>query len=65
MLAEAFEANAHVPAFLLRERPLPFRAPSYFGFGDENEAVIYASNSRQAWEQTPGALEWLLGMRPE
>jgi tetratricopeptide (TPR) repeat protein len=63
MLAEALVANEHVPAFLLRERPIPFRPPSYYGFGDENEAAIYASNSRKAWEQTPGALEWLQEMR--
>lgn len=65
VLAEALGNNEHVPAFLLRERPIPFRLPDDFGIGDENEAAIYASNSLQAWEQTPGALEWLLGMRPE
>ncbi len=64
MLTEAFGVNEHVPAFLLRERPIPFRAPDYYGLGDESEAVIYVSNSRKAWEQTPGALEWLQEMRP-
>jgi len=63
MLAEAFGVNQHVPAFLLGERPIPYRLPDYYGLGNEEEAIIYASNSRTAWEQTPGALEWLQEMR--
>jgi hypothetical protein len=63
MLSEAFGVNKHVPAYLLRERPIPFRKPEYYGLGDEDEATIYAANSRKAWEQTPGALEWLRDVR--
>jgi tetratricopeptide (TPR) repeat protein len=63
MLKEAFEVNQNVPAFLLREHPIPFKLPDYYGLGDEDEAIIYAVNSRAAWEQTPGALEWLREMR--
>lgn len=62
-LMEAFGVNEHVPAFLLGEQSIPFRLPDYYGLGNEDEASIYVSNSRRAWEQTPGALEWLKDMR--
>ena len=63
MLQEALESNQCVPAYLLGEKAIPWRKPNYYGMGDENEAIIYASHSRKAWEQTPGALEWLKGKR--
>jgi hypothetical protein len=63
MLAEALGVNGHVPSFILRERPVPYRLPEYYGLGDEDEAAIYAANSRKAWDQTPGALEWLRDVR--
>jgi hypothetical protein len=56
---KAFGVNQHVPALLLRERPIPFKVPDYYGLGNEDEAIIYAVNSRTSREQTPGALEWL------
>ncbi len=58
-LAQAFGLNGHVPAYLLKEKFLPYSMPEYYSFGGEDEAAIYTGNSRKAWEQTPGALEWL------
>jgi hypothetical protein len=29
------------------------------GMGDDKEAVLYASENREVWRSTPGALEWL------
>lgn len=62
MLREALATNEYVPAYLLGEKLVPWGKPNYYGWGDENEAIIYASNSRKAWMQTPEALEWLKKM---
>ncbi len=59
MLREALETNRHVPAYLLGEKFIPWRLPDYYGWGSEEEAIIYAAGSRKAWQQTPGASEWL------
>lgn len=37
--------------------------PEHYSFVNEEEAAIYANNSRQPWEQTPGALDWLQDRR--
>jgi tetratricopeptide (TPR) repeat protein len=62
MLAEALTTNRHVPPYLLSEKCIPPKEPVYYSCGDEDEAQIYAFNSRKAWQQTPGALEWLQNM---
>jgi len=38
---------------------MPRRLPAYIGFGDENEAVAYVSESFEGWRQSEGALAWL------
>jgi len=58
-LKEALRRNKYVPPYLLGQKPLPLRLPDYYGLGDENEAVIYAHDGREAWRSTSGALEWL------
>jgi hypothetical protein len=58
-LHEAVKTNQHVPAYLLGKKRLPRTLPDYVGFGDEDEAVAYASESLGAWKQTPSALDWL------
>jgi hypothetical protein len=58
-LRRAFAANAYVPPYLLGARPFPKQLPSYYGIGDENEAVVYLVESVEGWLETPGALEWL------
>ncbi len=58
-LHEAVKTNRHVPGYLLGKKRLPRTLPDYVGFGDEREAVAYASDNLRAWRQTPGALEWL------
>lgn len=62
LLASANEANEHVPAYLLGNRPMPRELPDYVGFGDENEAVCYASRYLRGWKDTPGAITWLRQM---
>lgn len=58
-LREAIRTNRHVPAYLLGRKPLPRTLPEYVGFGDEDEAVAYASENMRNWRETPGALLWL------
>ncbi len=40
-------------------KKMPHALPSHYGFGDENEAVLYAYGNTAAWKATPGALDWL------
>jgi len=61
LLAEAREGNPHVPAYLSGKKRLPRRLPDYIGFGDESEAAAYASEYKEIWASTPGALPWLSG----
>jgi hypothetical protein len=58
-LEEAIECNPHVPAYLLGDKKLPKQMPAYVGFGDENEAVDYASAGIANWRTTQGAVRWL------
>jgi len=58
-LAEALEENRHVPAYLLGQKKLPRSLPGFHGMGDDNEAMLYASENLAAWRASPGALEWL------
>jgi tetratricopeptide (TPR) repeat protein len=58
-LKAAMNENKHVPAYLLGRKKMPPNLPEYYGFGDENEAVLFARGNKTAWKATPGAMEWL------
>jgi len=58
-LKKAIKENGYVPDYLLGRKKIPRNIPDYYGFGDENEAVLYSYGNRGAWDATPGALEWL------
>lgn len=58
-LRRVLEENRHVPAYLLGRKKRPRTLPGHYGFGDENEAVLYVYGNKAAWKATPGALEWL------
>jgi len=58
-LKAALDENKHVPAYILGRKKIPRTLPSYYGFGDDSEAVLYAYGNRAAWKSTSGALEWL------
>jgi len=58
-LKAAVNENKHVPAYLLGRKKMPPNLPGYYGFGDENEAALFAHGNETAWKATPGALEWL------
>ena len=58
-LQEALEQNPHVPPYLTGRKRIPNQLPAYMGWGDENEAKIYASGYLAHWRRTPGAVDWL------
>jgi tetratricopeptide (TPR) repeat protein len=58
-LQAALISNIHVPQYLLGKRFIPYKQPEYYALGSEEEAAIYAGDAKEAWENTPGALEWL------
>jgi len=58
-LAASLESNSHVSAFLLGKKKLPRILPDLVGFGDESEAICYASDNLAVWQATSGALVWL------
>jgi tetratricopeptide (TPR) repeat protein len=59
LLDEAREMNPHVIGYLTGRKTLPKRLPDYVGFGDESEAIDYASSAAALWASVPGALAWL------
>jgi len=58
-LKAALEENRNVPAYLTGRKSMPRELPGHYGFGDDNEAILYVHENKAAWEATPGALEWL------
>jgi tetratricopeptide (TPR) repeat protein len=63
-LTLALRHNQMVPAALLTRNEAP-PVPALFGQpGSEWEAMSYASSFGEAWEDTPGALGWLLERTP-
>lgn len=58
-LKDAIKSNQHVVAYLLDHKPMPDELPSYYGYGDEAEAVLYTAQCRLLWRNSPGAMTWL------
>jgi tetratricopeptide (TPR) repeat protein len=58
-LEAALTQNTYVPAYLTARKRIPLNLPEYIGYGDENEAVSYASVNLSHWRRSPGAIEWL------
>lgn len=58
-LDQALDANPHVPALLLGDRPIASPELMMVVPGEESEAVEYVQIYRRAWTTTPGALDWL------
>lgn len=63
-IAKALGRSPRVPEYLLGRRPLPESIPNDIPLGSEEEAVHYAAFAEEAWQETPGALEWLSGSVP-
>jgi tetratricopeptide (TPR) repeat protein len=58
-LADAVAANRHVPDLLLGRLEVPYPIPDTYALGSTDEAVLYFLEAEDAWDETPGALEWL------
>jgi tetratricopeptide (TPR) repeat protein len=58
-LRQAIEENPFVPAYLVGQKRVPNRRMDYYGWGDETEAIYYASEHLNYWRRISGALEWL------
>lgn len=58
-LADALAENPYVPAYLTARKRIPSRLPSLVGWGEESEAIAYASDHLNHWRKTPGAVEWV------
>ena len=59
LLAQARCLNPHIPAYLTGHKRLPEPRPEYTVFGEESEAIDYASGAGELWASVPGALAWL------
>jgi tetratricopeptide (TPR) repeat protein len=58
-LKAAVKQNKHVPPYLLGRKRLLSKFPDYYGFGDDNEALLYVKENGAVWRYTLGALAWL------
>ncbi|MFB3816864.1 MAG: tetratricopeptide repeat protein [Candidatus Methylomirabilales bacterium] len=62
-LRQALKGNRHVPEYLLGEAELPEVPPAAYRPGSVEEAEICAEELLDAWEETPGAMRWLMDHR--
>jgi len=59
LLKEAMAYNPYVVPYLLEKKDFPEYSPGYYGMGDDNEAVSYASDGITSWKSVDGAIKWL------
>ncbi|MCQ6278711.1 YecA family protein [Bacillus sp. EB600] len=59
LLKNAKESNKFVIQYLTGKKRLPKVIPDYYGFGDENEAIIYAEAHMHLWKKIDGIKDWL------
>ncbi len=57
---EARTGNKHVPKLLSGRSKMPKQLPSRYSVGDKDEAILYTSESRNAWRTVMGSVSWLL-----
>jgi tetratricopeptide (TPR) repeat protein len=58
LLKKAHQHNPFVKAYLTGKKRIPHDAPTYYSWGDENEAVLYAKDHLNYWRRIPGAVDW-------
>ncbi|WP_160722677.1 SEC-C metal-binding domain-containing protein [Bacillus sp. USDA818B3_A] len=61
LLKGAKKENKHVIGYLTGKKRLPAYPPEYYGFGDENEAIVYADMHLRLWKKIDGLEMWLKG----
>lgn len=59
MLKVAKKQNPHVIPYLTGKKRLPKHLPDQYGWGNENEAIIYADEHLHLWKKIEGLQEWL------
>lgn len=59
LLQEAKKRNKYVIDYLSGKKKLPADTPDFYGFGDENEAIVIVFGTRHLWDRVPGFKEWL------
>lgn len=61
-LKTAMKSNPYVPLYLLGVLPPPKQQPEYYGFGDQNEAIVYLEEGGvEAWAARDEDITWLIG----
>ncbi|HLF50271.1 MAG TPA: hypothetical protein VJA45_12925 [Methylomirabilota bacterium] len=63
-LRAAFRSNRHLPGYLAGDSEWTGPAPQSYAVGSREEAVICVDELGDAWDATPGALEWLATHAP-
>jgi tetratricopeptide (TPR) repeat protein len=64
-LREALRANRHVPGYLTGASEWTGPSPDSYAPGSREEAVICLEEQGEAWDATPGALDWLAAHAPK
>jgi tetratricopeptide (TPR) repeat protein len=59
LLKAAKTLNKHVIPYLIEKKRLPDQQPEYYGWGDENEAIVYASEHLHLWREIEGFQDWM------
>jgi tetratricopeptide (TPR) repeat protein len=59
LLHAAKVINKFVIPYLKEKKRLPTAVPDYYGFGDENEAIVYADAHLHLWRKIKGIGDWL------
>lgn len=62
LLKTAIEENKSVLPMLISSK-LQTELPDSYGSGDKNEAKYYSVFAQRIWQQTPGAVKWLMKHR--
>jgi len=63
-LQSALSVNKYVPEYLLGYEELPEFLPPGYSLGSTEEAEICADMLIDAWDETPGTIEWLESQLP-
>jgi tetratricopeptide (TPR) repeat protein len=63
-LRTAVRANRHVPQLLTEEADWPSLEPTSYAPGSREEAMVCEGELGDAWDATPGAIDWLRKQAP-
>ena len=58
-LQRAIASNKHVYSYLSGEEAMPYREPNRYSWGEPSEAICYVSGAKEAWDNSPGSIQWL------